>query len=284
MIKSILNETFPCSWIDVVITEILSSCKCRPCCESWWNVPTHIFIIKICFIINWPSFNWKFVFKALTCFSASHTEFSVVQFLYSFVVWCVTVALVHNNKLQNLLVLNSSPRSTQDFWKCLWWWKTGLGDFGRILCRFHHWCVRSIPVLSLVSDESSAAKPEEVLPLYRTEWLVLQLCWQLALRRWGTGPEQLKETQSLNDGEPADIQSSCSPPPLDVDFTHLKWEPRGGHFVKLSWWELGWVCNCKRLLWWIYIVQTEWAGIVHHCVNLHFTFFDLRFWRYIVIT
>ena len=191
------------------------------------------------------SFNGTSVFKVLTCFSDSHSEISVVQFLFSFVVCCLTVALVHNNKLQSLLVLDSSLLRTQDLWKGLWWWKTGLGDSGQILCQFHHQCVRSIPVLSLVSDESSAAKTEQVPPLYRTEWLVLQLCWPLALRRWGTDSEQLKETHSLDEEEPGDIQSSFSPPLPDTDFTHLKWEPRGRHFVQLSWWGLGWVCSCK---------------------------------------
>ena len=167
-----------------------------------------------------------------------------VQFLYSSVVSRVTVALVHNNKLQSLLVSDSSPLSTQGFGKCLWWLKTGLGDFGQISCQFRYQCVRSIPVLSLVSDESSAAKTELVLVLYRTARLFLQVCWPLALRRWGTGSERLKETQSLDERQPADIQSSFSPL-LDTDFTHLKWEPRGRHFVKLSWWKLVWVWICK---------------------------------------
>lgn len=106
----------------------------------------YISIDEMCFILNFSSFNWKLFVKGLTCFSASHTEISGVEFLYSFVVWCVTVALVHNNKPQSLLVLHCSPLRTQRFWKCLWWWKTGLEIFGQILCQFRYQCVRSIPV------------------------------------------------------------------------------------------------------------------------------------------
>lgn len=206
----------------------------------------YIWIDEMCFILNFSSFNWKLVVKGLTCFSASHTEISGVEFLYSFVVWCVTVALVHNNKPQSLLVLHCSPLRTQRFWKCLWWWKTGLEIFGQILCQFRYQCVRSIPVLSPVSDESSAAKPEQLLPLYRTEWLLLQLYWPLAPRRWGSGPERLKETQSLDDRGSADIHSFFLHhwTPLHF-FTHLKWEPRGRQFEQLSWWEFGWGWNCK---------------------------------------
>lgn len=143
----------------------------------------------------------------LTSFSVDfrvwHTSLLLIQatdvFLYSIVASGVTVSLVHSNKLQSPLVSDSSPLNTQHLWKCLWWWQTGLGGFEQILCQFHYQCVRSIPVLCQVSHESSAAKLKRVLPLYRTGWLTDLVCWPLALRRWGTEPEQLEDTQSLND-------------------------------------------------------------------------------------
>lgn len=98
-------------------------------------------------------------------------------------------------------------------------WKTSLVDFEYILCPLSCQCVRFIwfiPVPFLGLCESSAAKQEQVLPLYRTKSPILQVCWPLALRRWGTGPERLKETHSLDVGKPLSLWLQCLISRMDI--------------------------------------------------------------------